>query len=193
MSNFNSLAATIALVIALGANTLSQAAIAAPPTGVAPAARTEIALPAGASAEQLMDAIRHNPNDLNLRRHLAQEWIKKGLTVKAAEQMRQVIGVAGQNADDLVIYADACRYSSDLTTAIAAYKRALTLAPMNARAWSGLSLAYATSGDITDAVKTCHSGLNQIADQNGRKELSGTLDSVQRMAPTATASTHVAS
>jgi Flp pilus assembly protein TadD len=145
--------------------------------------------------DQLLAAVRVNPNDLNLRRLLAAEFIKRGLTVKAAEQLKQVMNVAGENAEDLTLYADACRYSADTQTAIVSYKKALTLAPMNARAWAGLSLAYAQAGDRQTAMNTCRSGLAQISDSKGRKELSGTLNSIQNMSAPAVspAEQHVAS
>jgi Flp pilus assembly protein TadD len=144
------------------------------------------------SGDRLIAAIRLNPNDLNLRRTLAAELIKRGLTVKAAEQIKEVMAVSGESAADLMLYAEACRYSGDEHSAIDAYKKSLRLEPMNAKAWSGLSLAYAQNGDKQTAVNTCRSGLSQIIDLGGRRQLSTTLNSIEQMASPA-AEAHYAS
>jgi Flp pilus assembly protein TadD len=137
--------------------------------------------------ERLVEAVRANPGDLNLRRQLAQALLSRGLTVKAAEQMQGVIRVAGQNAGDLCLLADAARYSGNLSSAVQSYKQALSLSPMCGKAWVGLSLAYATAGDYQTAFNTCNHGLSQIADLAGRQELTNTMQTIRGMQTSATA------
>lgn len=131
-----------------------------------------------ASMESIIGAIRVHPSDLSLRRQLAQVLIQKGLTVKAAETIKQVMAVGGQNAEDLTLLGDASRYSGDVDRAIASYKGALTLSPMDAKAWSGLSLSYAAKHDFHQAEQVCAKAMSQITAPSERLEIQHTLVSV---------------
>lgn len=141
------------------------------------------------SLGSLITAAKKNPNDLTLRREIAKAMIGKGLTVKAAEQIQMIINVAGPNADDLTLLGDALRYSADYAGCIQAYNKALTIAPLNTTALSGLSLAYASSGQTAKAISICRTGLRQTSDARGRQQLAETLNSLRTMDTVAHATT----
>ena len=156
----------------------AQTAITSQPAGKQSAS---CAISQSASFETIVAAVRANPSDLGLRRYLAQALIKKGLTVKAAEQMRSVIAVNGANSDDLILLGDASRYSGDFQSAIQSYRKALTLNPMSSKARTGLSLAYASSGDLKSAYDICQNGLAQLVDPRDRAEMNKTLLAIREM------------
>lgn len=136
------------------------------------------------SIETIVALVRLNPSELGLRRSLALALIRKGLTVKAADQMRGVIAVAGPNAADLILLGDASRYSGDLQGAIKSYRGALSLNPMSSKARSGLSLAYAASGDLRTAYDICQNGLAQLVDAGDRTEINNTLIALHDLSST---------
>lgn len=137
----------------------------------------------GDDLNAVMNAVRANPGDLNVRRQMVQLMIRKGMTVRAAAEMKVILQAAGgSNADDLTTLGDAARYSGDYAGAIESYKKVLQVSPMSSKALSGLALSYASAGQVPTAVQICRTGLAQAgSNAAGKQELIATLNSVQRI------------
>jgi Flp pilus assembly protein TadD len=155
--------------------------------------RTRAAATAAAAAAPLLpglfQSVQAEPGNLDLRRRLAETLMSAGYAAKAVEHMRLILSSAGSNARDLTLLGEACRYSGDLAGADAAYRQALTLAPLDAEARSGLAITCAGRGDWQGAQELCRNGLAQIADPLGRSELASTLRYIDTMKTKAAAGT----
>jgi cytochrome c-type biogenesis protein CcmH/NrfG len=114
-------------------------------------------------------------------RDVAKQLIARGLTVKAAEQMKVALAAGQRTSEDYATYGDAVRYSGDYRGAIQAYTYALQLTPMNTEALGGLALAYAQSGQTARGIEIVRTGLSQTMDAQGRRFLATTMASIQAM------------
>jgi cytochrome c-type biogenesis protein CcmH/NrfG len=124
-------------------------------------------------------------------REAAKALIARGLTVKAAQQMRAVLASGQCSADDYAVYGDAARYSGDLRSAIQAYTYALRMTPMNSQALGGLALSYAQAGQRDRGLEIVRTGLSQTSDPQVRKYFVATMASIQSMNTIASTTNHI--
>jgi cytochrome c-type biogenesis protein CcmH/NrfG len=129
----------------------------------------------------LFNATPANAQDASSARDVAKQLISRGLTVKAAEQMKVALAAGQRTSEDYATYGDAVRYSGDYRGAIQAYTYALQLTPMNTEALGGLALAYAQSGQTARGIEIVRTGLSQTMDAQGRRFLATTMASIQAM------------
>ncbi len=128
-----------------------------------------------AAIQRLTAEIRKQPADMDARRNIAEAFMKTGLAVRAEEQMRIVMQYGKRTPEDFVLLADAQRYAGKYTDAMRTYQEVLGANQANAKAVSGLAYCYLLSGDANTAAKVCHSGLKQVSDPAGKKELAEAL------------------
>lgn len=123
--------------------------------------------------------IRKNPSDLALRRQLVEALLRKGLSVKAAEQMQGLLKAGLRSTEDFCLLADCYRYAGKLSSAVLNYQEALNLAPDNVHAKSGLALCYMLAGNAGVGEKVCKEAMKNAQDTKSRNELSMTLKAIK--------------
>lgn len=128
-----------------------------------------------AAITRLTAEIKKQPSDMEARRNIAEAFLKTGLAVRAEEQMRIVMTYGKRTPEDFVLLGDTQRYAGKYTDAVRSYQEVLGANPSNAKAISGLAYCYMLSGDAGTANKICHSGLKQVNDPAGKKELADAI------------------
>lgn len=133
-----------------------------------------------AAIQRLTAEIRSNPSDMEARKSIAAAFLKTGLAVRAEEQMKIVMQFGKRSSEDLVMLADAQRYTGKYSDAMRSYQEVLGQNHANGKALAGLAYCYMLSGDTTTAARLCQSGLREVSDAAGKKELADALRVVEQ-------------
>lgn len=101
----------------------------------------------------LQDALKHRPEDALAHASLADALYAQGELKESLHHCRYAITRDPSLALGYVVVADIYRTLRIFSTAVANYQQALRLAPQNARAYLGLGLCSAASGQPAEAVR----------------------------------------
>lgn len=139
-------------------------------SGVYTCTTASAAQQSGTAIARLAAEIRKDPANMNLRREIAQAFLKAGLAARAEEQLKVVVSMSQAGPKDLLALADTMRFAGKYSEASGQYAQVLAGDPANADALIGISYCHLLKGENLSAARICKEGLRRVASEPAKRK-----------------------
>jgi tetratricopeptide (TPR) repeat protein len=110
----------------------------------------------------LRAALRSHPDNLDLRRELAERYLSTTVPQRARAVLEERRAAVWQDADAMVVHGRACQAAGDMAGAVASFRRSIALKPDQHEAWYRLGRLHLSQGRVDEARDALYHALSAL-------------------------------